>query len=62
MSNNLDPHRYDDMLFMPHHVSKRHIRMPPVERAAQFLPYKSLNGFDEKIKETEETYRKLQSE
>lgn len=51
-----DPHRYDDMLLLPHHVSDRHPRMSIAQRAAQFLPYRSLSGFEEKIDETKKKY------
>lgn len=29
--------KYDDMLFLPHHVSTVHPQMPRHDRAAQFL-------------------------
>lgn len=51
-----DPQRYDDMLLMPHHVSQKHLSMPLMQRAAQFLPYRSLSGFEEKIEETAKRY------
>lgn len=49
---NDDPHRYDDMLDMPRHVSPRHPQMKASERAAQFSPFAALRGFDEAIIET----------
>lgn len=48
-----DPHRYDDILLLPHHVSKKHPRMPAQERAAQFLSYRALSGFEDRIREAE---------
>lgn len=51
-----DRHRYDDILLIPHHVSTKHPNMSLNQRAAQFLPYKSLAGFEERIKETGEKY------
>ena len=47
-----DPHRYDDMLDMPHPISKRHLPMSSLNRAAIFSPFAALTGFDDAIKET----------
>ena len=44
-----DPHRYDDMLDLPHHVSPNRRRMTQAERAAQFAPFAALTGFGESI-------------
>ena len=30
---------YEDIINLPHHVSKRHRQMPLAERAAQFAPH-----------------------
>lgn len=46
-----DPHRYDDMLELPHHVSKKHLPMPMENRAAQFSPFAALTGYDAVIQE-----------
>ena len=43
---------YKDMIHLPHHVSPRRPRMSPAARAAQFLPFAALTGFDAAIKET----------
>ena len=45
-------HRYDDILYMPHHVSPTRPRMPMSDRAAQFAPFAALTGFDTVIDET----------
>ena len=37
---------YDDIIDLPHPVSKRHKPMPLEERAAQFAPFAALKGFD----------------
>ena len=47
-----DPHRYDDMLALPHHVSKTHPQMSPENRVAQFAPFAALTGYDAAVKET----------
>ena len=50
-----DPHRYDDMLRMPHHVSTTRIPMPRLNRAAQFAPFDALTGYSAAIRETART-------
>ena len=50
--NAKDPHRYDDLLELPHHVSTRHHPMSMAERAAQFSPFAALSGYDDAIRET----------
>lgn len=47
-----DPHRYDDIMDLPHHVSKTHPQMPLSVRAAQFSPFAALTGYDAAIRET----------
>lgn len=47
-----NPHRYDDMLDLPHHVSFTHPQMPMANRAAQFSPFAALTGYDDQIRET----------
>ena len=43
---------YDDIIDLPHPVSKRHPQMPLSDRAAQFAPFAALTGHEEAIKET----------
>ena len=43
---------YDDILHLPHHVSKKHPRMSMRDRAAQFAPFSALTGFEDVIAET----------
>lgn len=50
MQNGSD-HKYDDMLHLPHHVSKTRRRMTRLERAAQFSPFAALTGYDATIQE-----------
>ncbi|MCI8918727.1 MAG: YolD-like family protein [Eubacterium sp.] len=47
------PHKktYDDIIHLPHHVSKTHPHMPIADRAAQFSPFAALTGHHEAIKE-----------
>ena len=44
--------KYEDMLNLPHPVSKKHPHMSIQERAAQFAPFAALTGYDEAVKET----------
>ena len=44
--------RYDDILYLPHHVSPTRQRMTMAERAAQFSPFAALVGYGEAIRET----------
>ena len=47
-----DPHRYEDIMNLPHHASSSHPSMPVPNRAAQFLPFAALTGYDAAIQET----------
>ncbi len=47
-----DPHRYDDMLDMPHHQSRVHPHMSASNRAAQFSPFAALTGYEAVVSET----------
>lgn len=44
--------QYDDIINLPHHVSKTHPQMPMSDRAAQFSPFAALTGYDAAIRET----------
>lgn len=46
-----DPHRYDDMLELPHHQSAVHPRMSMENRAAQFSPFAALTGYGAVVQE-----------
>ncbi len=50
---------YDDIINLPHHVSKRHPQMSMWNRAAQFAPFAALTGYEESIKEAEKENEKL---
>ena len=43
---------YDDIINLPHHVSKHHPQMSMWNRAAQFAPFAALSGYDDAIKES----------
>ena len=45
-------HDYDDIINLPHHVSKRHPQMSMWNRAAQFAPFAALTGYEDAIKDT----------
>ena len=45
--------KYDDIINLPHHESKKHPRMSLEARSAQFAPFAALTGYDEAIRETE---------
>ena len=42
---------YDDIINLPHHVSKRHPQMSMWNRAAQFAPFSALAGYEEAIQQ-----------
>ena len=44
--------QYEDIINLPHHVSKTRPQMSMAERAAQFSPYAALTGYDAAIAET----------
>ena len=46
------PGPYDDIIDLPRPVSKKHPPMPMMKRAAQFLPFAALTGFEAEIAET----------
>ena len=45
-------HQYDDIINLPHHVSSVKPHMSLHDRAAQFLPFAALTGFEDAIQET----------
>lgn len=44
--------KYDDIIHLPHHVSKTRHSMKAIDRAAQFSPFAALTGYDATVKET----------
>ena len=45
--------KYDEIINLPHYEPKYHKRMSKSQRAAQFLPFSALTGYEEMVKETE---------
>ena len=43
---------YEDIINLPHHVSKRHPQMSMWNRAAQFAPFATLTGYEEAIQDS----------
>lgn len=44
--------KYDKIIDLPHHQSKKHPQMPLYDRAAQFAPFAALTGYDDLVDET----------
>ena len=56
-----NPHKYDDMIGLGHHISKTHPPMARIKRAAQFASFDALTGFGAAIQEAgRETEEKLE--
>lgn len=49
-----DSHTYDDIINLPHPVSKKHPQMAAIDRAAQFSPFAALTGYEAALEETKE--------
>ena len=46
---------YEDIINMPHHVSRKRPQMPLRNRAAQFAPFAALSGYGEAVAEVART-------
>lgn len=46
--------KYDDIINLPHHISKNHPQMSLENRAAQFAPFAALVGYEEAIEDSKE--------
>lgn len=44
--------KYDDIINLPHHVSKTRPKMSLEQRSAQFAPFSALTGYEDEIAET----------
>ncbi len=51
MKQNHENFPYEDILYLPHPVSRNHPSMPRRDRAAQFAAFRALTGFEEEIGE-----------
>lgn len=51
MNRNDELKKYEDMLQLPHHVSKKRPQMPIKDRAAQFAPFSAVVGHETAVKE-----------
>lgn len=49
-----DLHQYDDIIYLPHPTSKKHLRMAAIDRAAQFSPFAALTGYEQALEVTKE--------
>lgn len=49
--------KYEDIINLPHHVSKRYRQMPLAERAAQFAPFAALEGHAAAVSSTAQRVR-----
>lgn len=43
--------KYNDIINLPHYVSKKHPRMSLEARSAQFAPFAALTGYEEQVEE-----------
>ena len=44
--------KYENIINLPHHVSKSRSPMSRYDRAAQFAPYSALSGYEDAVEET----------
>ena len=49
--------KYDDIINLPHHISKEHPQMSMYMRAAQFAPFAALTGHDSALEETAKAFQ-----
>jgi len=52
----MTPDNYDDIINLPHPVSKKHPQMSMMQRAAQFAPFAALTGYDDAINEAADNW------
>ncbi len=45
-------HKYDDIINMPNHRSKKHPHMSLYARSGQFSPFADLTGYEDAVRET----------
>ncbi len=44
--------KYEDIINLPHHISKKHPQMTMESRTAQFAPFAALVGYEDAVEET----------
>lgn len=47
-----ETHDYDDIIDLPHRQSRHHAHMPLQTRAAQFMPFATLTGYEDVLDRT----------
>ncbi len=47
-----ETHDYDDIINLPHHQSRCHAHMALSGRAAQFMPFAALTGYEDVLNRT----------
>lgn len=52
MNYKSDEHKYDKIITLPHHQSKKRKHMSMTERATQFGAFRALTGYEDEIAET----------
>lgn len=52
--------KYDDIINLPHPISKKHLQMKLEIRAAQFAPFSALTGYNEQVKEAAKTINEIE--
>lgn len=50
---------YADIIDMPHHQSDKHPHMSLYDRAAQFMPFAALTGYEEMINEAADSSKNV---
>lgn len=53
MNQKKDFSQYEDMLYLKRPISRNHLPMDIMDRAAQFSPFAALTGYGDAVKETE---------
>ena len=49
---------YSDIIDLEHPEPRNHVRMPVGKRAAQFMPFAALSGFNEVLKDAEKAVQR----
>lgn len=49
-----EEHKYDDIINLEHHVSKKHKQMSLENRSAQFAPFSALTGYGDAVDDVTE--------